>query len=93
MGSDDRSRLSRMPTRRQPDGCGALWASGDAAWVALGHGAERGTNQTAEYCVVMQALWWLDQCNDVTAGDGVVICVDSLYAINEIEHRRLLACN
>ena len=45
-------------------------------------GAVRGTNQTGELCGCINALLWLEEYGE----DGdVAICVDSLYAGNEIE--------
>jgi ribonuclease HI len=46
-------------------------------------GAVKGTNQTRELCGVMQALLWL--LEHAFDGHGVVMCVDSLYAGNQLE--------
>jgi ribonuclease HI len=42
----------------------------------------RGTNQTGELCGCINALLWIEEYGE----DGdIAICVDSLYAGNEIE--------
>ena len=54
-------------------------------------GAERGTNQTGELCgVVMALLWLIEHAFD---DDDVVICVDSLYAGNQLEGFWRVNCN
>ena len=54
-------------------------------------GAERGTNQIGELCeVVMTLLWLMEHAFDE---DGVVICVDSLYAGNQLEGFWRVNCN
>ena len=55
-------------------------------------GAERGTNQTGELCGVMQGLLWLLEYAADDMSD-VAICVDSLYAGNELEGFWKKNCN
>jgi ribonuclease HI len=55
-------------------------------------GAKWGTNQTGELCGVMQSLLWLLEYTVDDLSD-VVICVDSLYAKNELEGFWKKNCN
>ena len=58
---------------------GPVVADAKSEWFV---GAKQGTNQTGELCGVLNALLWLEEFGE----DGdVAICVDSLYAGNEIE--------
>jgi hypothetical protein len=63
------------------DLCGRVVTKAASVWWM---GAKRGTNHTGELCGVMQGLLWLLEyaANDLS---DVVICVDSLYAGNELE--------
>ena len=54
-------------------------------------GATRGTNQTGELCGVVAALLWM--LTHVFDEDDVVICVDSLYAGNQLEGFWRVNCN
>ena len=54
-------------------------------------GAVKGTNQTGELCGVIQALLWL--LEHAFDDHGVVICVNSLYARNQLEGYWRVNCN
>jgi ribonuclease HI len=71
------------------DLCGPVVTEASSVWWM---GAERGTNQTGELCGVMQGLLWLlEYAADDTS--DVAICVDSLYAGNELEGFWRKNCN
>ena len=71
------------------DLCGPVVTESSSVWWM---GAERGTNQTGELCGVMQGLLWLLEYAADDMSD-VAICVDSLYAGNELEGFWKKNCN
>jgi hypothetical protein len=56
-------------------------------------GAKWERNQTGELCRVMQSLLWLLEYTTDDLRSDVVICVDSLYARNELEGFWRKNCN